>query len=89
MKYGYLIHRRTDSIVIGTYEMVPGCATLEFVTQAEDGTLDHQYGGGTEIYWNDQHTQYNKFGETLYVTDRGDIVPAGQCEFVENRDDPQ
>lgn len=40
--------------IIGIFEMVPGRALINGFTEAEDGSLEPEYAGETEMWWDEQ-----------------------------------
>lgn len=67
--------------VIGTSEVLTGCARIHGATRNPDGSLDLDWAGDTEIDWNAQKTRH-RYGERLFVTDDGDEVPESQVRLV-------
>ncbi|MCL4722887.1 MAG: hypothetical protein KJZ90_01230, partial [Rhodocyclaceae bacterium] len=67
--------------VTGTYETMPGAAGINLATRNSDGTLDIEYAGETDIWWNDQKT-VKVNGERQFVTASGKIVPESEVILV-------
>ena len=68
--------------IIGTLEFVEGVARAD-VTVGDNGELNVEYSGGTEVDWNSQRTK-TEAGERLFVCSRrklwreSQVVPATQ-----------
>ena len=60
--------------IIGTLEIVSGCAGIAGASRSSDGSLDIDWEGGTEIYWDEQRTQVDGNGARLYVDEEGATV---------------
>lgn len=67
--------------VNGTYETMPGTAGISLAVRKPDGTLDIEYAGGTDIWWNGQKT-VKVNGERQFVTASGKIVPESEVILV-------
>ena len=74
----------TGDRIIGTFEIVPGCALVDGFTVDDDGKNPQpEYAGETKMYWNEQKgvrevsdDRYNYFtvrdgDSTLYLDDDG------------------
>lgn len=77
------------TLIEGTLESVPGTAQIDpdSFTRNEDGSLDFEYGGYTEIWWDDQETIYDKNGQALFVDEHGDTWPANEVILVPHKED--
>ncbi|VTU42823.1 MULTISPECIES: glyoxalase superfamily protein [unclassified Variovorax] len=60
--------------LIGACELVPGTCSAASATRRKDG-LDFQGDGETELSWDEQHTERNAKGETLWLNGDCKIVP--------------
>lgn len=65
---------RSGVRIIGTLELVPGCARIQPGSVKKGGTkrFDFEYEGETEVSWDDQKTQTRR-GERLFVDENYDI----------------
>ena len=50
------LYTPTDKRIIGTYEVVPGCALASSFELLDDGKLDPVYAGETKLWWDEQRT---------------------------------
>lgn len=84
---GYLISK-DGSRIVGTFEVLHGCADFSDVTMTPDGKFEIEHSGGTEIYWNSQRTVTNENDLRLFVDEDGDVYSEADCTFVpEDTDD--
>lgn len=60
------------SQIIGTFENITARAEIvaDTFTKLPDGTLEFEYAGGTEVFWDDQRT-IQKDGEDIYLAEDG------------------
>lgn len=56
--------------IVGTLEVINGCADLVWFEKQDDGSMQPRYTGTTEVYWEGQMT-VRRNGETVYVDDNG------------------
>jgi hypothetical protein len=55
----------TGAEIIGTVETIPGVARIARFNRTDDGALEFEWAGDTEISWDDQVT-VRRDGETLF-----------------------
>lgn len=67
--------------IIGTLERVPGTANIGSASRNDDGSINIEHGGETDIDWNEQKTVKIN-GERLFVTASGDTVTESQVKVV-------
>ena len=60
----------TGARIIGTSETVPGCALVQEVRLMDDGSLDVEYEGETEVFWDGQMND-RRDGERVWQDDNG------------------
>ncbi len=72
------------SQIIGTLENLTGRAEIvaDTFTKAEDGTLEFEWEGGTEVFWDDQRT-IERDGEDIYLAEDGTEWKASEIELRE------
>jgi hypothetical protein len=70
----------TGDYIIGTFECVQGVARINKVKRSADGTLDVEYEGTTELWWDTQVTQYSQHDITQRL-----FVDAAGLIWAENR----
>ena len=58
--------------IVGTFDLLTGQALVNGIKVDQDGTVEPDYEGTTEVHWNDQRTKYEA-GERLYVDDDGGV----------------
>lgn len=68
--------------ITGTAETIPATAIALSATRREDGTLEVQYEGQTDVDWDGQKTLKTPNGQRLYVTDSGEWVPESHVMLV-------
>lgn len=77
-KRGLTIHARyvplapNGKAIVGTYERVPGTALAGTVTVADNGAIEPDYDGTTEMDW-DAQTTVRKGGRRLWVDEDGHL----------------
>ena len=76
MTHSILVRKDNPDIAIqGTLERLSGMAGIAGAWLDDAGRLQFDWEGGTEIYWDDQETQRNGYGERLFVDENGELVP--------------
>lgn len=73
----------TGVLILGTYDMVPGCALIQDPRKDENGNLEFDYAGETRLYWDAQETQTDGRGSRLFVDENGDTWPESALTLVE------
>ena len=56
--------------ITGTLEVVRGRGHIGEITRLPDGKLEIEYGGGTEMFWNEQR-QVESEGERVFLDEDG------------------
>lgn len=56
--------------IVGTLEVINGCADLAWFEEQDDGSMKPSYTGSTDVYWEGQRT-VRRDGEPVYVDDNG------------------
>ena len=51
---------------------------IQDAVRLSDGSFDFAFEGTTEVDWDSQRTVENAFGEKMYATASGDLVPHSQ-----------
>jgi hypothetical protein len=69
--------------IIGTDELLPGCAYVKHLSVDAEGVVEQEWVGETKIYYDGAMTQKNNKGETLYVCKNGDTWPESELVFEE------
>lgn len=78
------------SRIAGTFERIHGCAEAVAGSWSRDnaGRLVFEYGGHTEVYWNDQRAlEHGQTGERLFVDEAGEIWRESQLHLVDANGD--
>lgn len=84
---GRLVVKADHSVIItGTLDLVPGRAVLNGATRLPDGTLDIEWYGETEMFWDDQKT-VQRNGQDVYLDDDGNEYLESEIEVIEDDDD--
>ena len=68
--------------IIGTYDLIPGCALVRDFSITADG-LEPEYAGETKVYWDGQTTDTNEKGEKFYQCSNGDAWTESELTFEE------
>jgi hypothetical protein len=87
MKIGYLRSKTTGNVITGEVDRVIAYANISHVTQAPDGTIDHEWSGESDVDWDSQRADLDRKGQIQYVDGDGNWVPASDVEFVEGDPD--
>lgn len=72
--------------IIGTYEMIPGCAGILGVSRNESGGLEIEHDGDTDVWWNEQRTE-TESGQRIFVAADNVLWLEGHLTLVETEDD--
>ena len=72
--------------IIGTYEMIPGCAGILDVTRSKDGEFEVEHDGNTEVWWNGQDTQTDG-NNRIFVDETGILWIESVLTYKESEDD--
>jgi hypothetical protein len=71
------------NLIVGTLETVPGVAVIDMDSaRIENGKLEFDYAGQTDLWWDDQSTQRKK-GKRLFVDDEGKSFTEDQIYFID------
>lgn len=73
--------------IVGTLEVLNGCADLACFVELADGSMEPCYTDYTHVYWDGQRT-VQRDGETVYVDDNGNEWLASQVIF-KRRPEPE
>ncbi len=82
----YAIDKKTGKRIVGTLEIVTGRAEIGSWSRGQNGELEFEYAGGTEIFWDEQKT-VERDGQAVYLTEEGDEVLERDIELVEEDED--
>lgn len=76
------------SPICGTLESVPGCAETvdDSFERNDDGSLDYNHAGETDVWWDDQTTLSTVTGETIFVDRNGNQWAASQLVLSDDED---
>ncbi len=74
---------KTGKDVVGTLEILQGCAMIESAERLENGSLELVYDGNTDIWWDTQKTQREDEdsavpGDRMFVDDEGALYPESE-----------
>lgn len=83
------LYAPNGQLIVGTLERVSGVALILEGTssRAADGTLNFEYAGDTEIWWEEQKTVTRK-GKRVFICEGGDEWTEDQLSLVEADDEP-
>jgi len=82
-----LVRKDNHAISIdGTLERLSGCAGVSSATRLPDGKFELVWGGGTNIYWDEQETVLTDGGERTFIDENGDSVLESEIELIEEDD---
>lgn len=79
----YVLVRKDNPKVrmVATSEVIPGHCDFHSVALKEDGSIGElTYGGGTEVYWDEQQTETNEQGHRLFIDENG--MRLWECDVV-------
>ena len=79
-KTGYF-ETPTGLAIVGTVEVMEGCAQTIGIEQQPDGTYTPVYEGYTEVYWDSQRSKL-RHGQLLYIDEDGVEWTADQLVFI-------
>jgi hypothetical protein len=71
--------------IIGSFDSLRACAMIQGASRNEDGTLELEWEGTTDIWWDEQRTVHEN-GEPLFVTEALGLVPLSQVRLVAEED---
>lgn len=74
--------------IIGTLEILHGCAGIIDARPCGDGTFDLDHDGETEIYWNGQETVTDAMTQQrIFIGEDGMEWQEGELTYKETEDD--
>ena len=81
----YAIYKNTGAQIRGTLERLHGRAEAaeDSFRRDADGSIEFDYDGETEIYWDDGITVQRE-GQTVYIDEHGTEVTQGDIVLVEH-----
>lgn len=71
--------------IIGSFDSLRACAMIQGATRNQDGTLEIEWEGTTDVWWDEQRTVHEN-GEPLFVTEAYNLVPLSQVRLVASDD---
>jgi hypothetical protein len=74
-------------VIVGTLERIVGRSNTLGFTRAADGSLEPEYTGYTEVFWNDQETAHTRTGEIIVLDSDGNEWPISACQVDEEDGD--
>ena len=82
-------NRRTGSPICGTLEALSAeSKTLgNKFSRNDDGSINHEHSGKTEIFWDDQRTRMRR-NQTIYLDENGSELVASEIELVKDVSEP-
>ena len=77
---------KTGSPIVGTLERIEGCAKTvgDSFKRPEDGPLEFEHEGWTDVHWDTARTQSNEHG-TVFVDETGDAISEQEIELVSTK----
>jgi hypothetical protein len=70
----------------GTFEVIYGCAAI-VDPRMEDGKLEFDWGGGTDVWWDTQTTETDPMNDRkLYVDISGEIWGEHELKLIEEEE---
>jgi hypothetical protein len=72
--------------IIGTSDLIPGCALGAVFKEAPDGELQVEFEGETRVYWDGQYQVTDDEGRELYQDDDGGEWPESELVFLDEDD---
>jgi hypothetical protein len=70
----YRLETEDGTPIVGALAVVHGCANLNSISLDEEGGIEIEYAGETEMYWDDQETVKNNEGKMIFVDQYGNKV---------------
>lgn len=81
---GRLVVKADHSIeILGTLDLVPCRAEVAGATRLPDGTLDLEWAGGSEVFWDDQRTVQRQ-GQDVYLDENGNEYLESEIDVIED-----
>ena len=71
-----------DVTIVSTLERLYGACAFSAATRQADGTLDLDYDGYTEIYWDSQHTVH-RGGQRVFIDAEGEELLESEVELID------
>jgi hypothetical protein len=70
--------------IIGTFETIPGCATVTYWVRSESGEVVPVYDNETDVWWDGQQTETDSGDESIIGVDESlDTIRLSECELRE------
>jgi hypothetical protein len=66
------LYTKSGKRIRGTLEQVRGVANVIGFDELPNGSIEPEYEGGTDIWWDEQRTVKDEDGKTIYVDADGD-----------------
>ncbi|MFZ3120388.1 MAG: hypothetical protein WA159_18960 [Variovorax sp.] len=73
-----------DVGIVGTLETVPAMVYISGAVRGENGALNIQYQGNSEICWDAQETKVNDAGLRIFVDEHGEHVGEDDVELLDD-----
>jgi hypothetical protein len=75
----------TGASITGTSEILRGEAYInpDSFRRGEDGTLDYDWQGSTEVDWDGQQTETDERGQVVFIDADGAYWPADKIQLID------
>lgn len=83
MKHGQL-ESPDGTRIIGTYDTIPGVALILGAIRTDNGDLDPDYVGETEVIWDGQETETDDEGFRLWVDENYKLYRTDELVWKED-----
>lgn len=81
------LYTKSGTRIRGTLEQLKGVAEVLGFEQLPDGTIEPEWEGYTELWWDEQRTVKNAQGKHIYVDEDGDEYTLDELELREDEED--
>lgn len=76
------VNKRTGSPILGTLETLQGRGDISGIRIGEDGGIEFDQDGNTEVFWDGAETATDKAGKPIFLDRAGDEVQEQDIIFV-------
>lgn len=75
--------------ITGTLERLYGQAWIAGATRLSNGSLDLDYEGSTDVWWDDQETVEGNSRERIFIDENGEQVHESGVELIDEDDEDE
>lgn len=81
----YQAYSPSGKKIIGTLEQIPGVANIYGFAVYEDGSVDPEYAGETDVEWDNQVTETDDNGDRIFIDEDGAAWPEPKVKFRKSK----